>query len=89
MRALQALVIIMGVLIVAGMATIAVTLVHRGSAPPIAMPDLSLAEPLGTHIATISPIGARLAVLLQGGGPDRIVIVDANGQVVGHLKLRQ
>jgi len=89
MRALQALVIVMGVLIVAGMATIAITLVHRGAAPPVVMPDLTLTEPPGTHIATISQLGSRLAVLLQGGGPDRVVIVDTNGQVVGRIKVKQ
>jgi hypothetical protein len=89
MRALQALVIVMGVLIVAGMATIAITLVRRGAAPPVAMTALTLAEPAGTHIAAISPMGARLAVLLQGGGPDRIMIVDTDGQVVGRLGLKE
>jgi hypothetical protein len=89
MRALQALVIVMGVLIVAGLATIAITLVRRGAALPASMPDLTLTEPPGTHIATISALGPRLAVLLQGGGPDRVVIIDANGQVVGRIKVRQ
>jgi hypothetical protein len=89
MRALQTLVIVMGVLIVAGMATIAITLVRRSGAPPPSMPDLTLSEPPGTHIAAISALGPRLAVLLQGGGPDRVLIVDANGQVVGHISLKQ
>ncbi|MEJ0049091.1 MAG: hypothetical protein WDN04_25500 [Rhodospirillales bacterium] len=87
MPALKALVIFMGVLIVAGMALIAVTLARRGAAPPPTMADLTLSEPAGSHIAMISAVGPRLAVLLQGGGPDRITIIDADGRVVGRLKL--
>jgi hypothetical protein len=89
MRALTSLVIFMGVLIVAGMALIAATLVRRGAAPPATMTDLTLSEPPGTHIATISPLGPRLAVLLLGGGPDRLLFIDADGRVVGHMTLKQ
>jgi hypothetical protein len=71
------------------MATIAITLVRRGAAPPVVMPDLTLNEPPGTRILTISQLGSRLAVLLHGGGPDRVVIVDTNGQVVGRIKVKQ
>ena len=94
MRALQGLVIFMGVLIVVGMGTIAVTLVRRSHAPPpsvadLTMTDLTMDEPAGTQIAGISPLGARLAVLLHGGGSDRVVIVDGGGQIVGHIKLKR
>ena len=54
MRALTALVIFMGVLIVAGMAVIVVTLVHRGGASAVTVADLTLAQPAGTHIASIA-----------------------------------
>jgi hypothetical protein len=88
MRALTSLVIGMGILLVAGVAVIVVTLVHRMGAPPIAISDILLAEPAGTRITTIAPAGDRLAVLLQGGGADRVVFVDAaHGHVLGHLKL--
>ena len=89
MRALQALVIVMGVLIVAGMATIAITLVHRSGTPSGPLPDLVLSEPPGTQIAAVSAFGARLAVLLRGGGADRVVIVDARGGIVGRIRLGQ
>jgi Family of unknown function (DUF6476) len=89
MRALQALVIFMGVLIVAGMATIAITLVRRGGAPSGPVPDLILSEPPGTQIASVSPFGARLAVLLHGGGADRVLIVDARGGIVERIGLKQ
>jgi hypothetical protein len=89
MRALQTLVIVMGVLIVAGMATIAITLVRRSGTPSAAMPDVILAEPPGTEIVAISPLGARLALLLHGGGADRVVMVDARGEIVGRVRLKQ
>ena len=88
MRALTGLVIFMGLLIVGGVAVIVVTLIHRAGAPSLAVADILLTEPEGTHIATIAPAGDRLGVLLQGGGPDRVVFVDAaHGRVVGHLAL--
>jgi hypothetical protein len=89
MRALLGLVIGMGVLIVAGTATIAVTILHRMVAgAPHAGPSAILAEPAGTRIVGITSYGNRLAVALQGGGPDRVVIVDpASGQNFGRLTL--
>jgi hypothetical protein len=87
MRALTALVIFMGVLIVAGMAVIVVTLVHRGGASAVTVADLTLAQPAGTHIASIAAAGNRLAVLLQGGGPDRILFIDPDGRVVGQMRV--
>ena len=92
MRGLQAAVIFMGVVILAMVATIVVTLAHRMSAPtpaPVASTVL-LDQPAGTRIHGISAAGDRLAVLLQGGGPDRIIFVDpAGGQTMGTIALRQ
>ena len=88
MLALKALVIGMGVLIVAGVAVIGVTLVNRMSpaAGPIA--SLLLNEPPGTRIAGSALAPDRLAVTLQGGGPDRIVLVDIKaGRVLGRVGL--
>ena len=87
MRALKAAVIVMGVLIVAGIATIVVTIVQRtsgGLAPAQAQQTL-LNEPDGTRIAAISATAERLAVQLQGGGPDRVVVLDLRN---GHVLLR-
>jgi len=92
MRGLQAAVIFMGVVIVGMVATIVVTLAHRMSvAAPEAMARMVvLDQPAGTHIQGISAIGDRLAVLLQGGGPDRIVFVDpAAGASGGTITLRR
>ncbi len=85
MRALKTAVVVMGVLIAAGVATVVVTIVQRTaglSAPPVSQPAL-LAEPDGTRIASVAVGGDRLALHLQGGGPDRVVLLDARtGQVL-------
>ena len=91
MRGLQAAVIFMGVVIVAMVATIVVTLAHRMSAPPPPVASVVLLDqPAGTRIYGISAVGDRLAVLLQGGGPDRIVFLDPAGkQIAGTIALRR
>ena len=87
LRGLMAAVIIMGVLIVVGVATLAITIVRRMSTAP-AQPVQALSEPAGTHIATITTAGDRLALLLTGGGQDRIVLLDPRtGQVTGRVSL--
>lgn len=87
-RALLASVIVMGVLIVAGVAVLGITIVRRmGSAA--ASGPLMLDEPAGTRIVSASAAGDRVAVLLQGGGPDRVVLLDAHsGRAVGQVVLR-
>ena len=87
MRALLAAVIVMGVLIVVGVATLVVTVVRRLSVSPV-QTALSVDEPAGTRMVGVTGAGDRLAVLLQGGGPDRILLLDPrSGQVVGHIGL--
>ena len=93
MRGLQAAVIFMGVLIVAGVAVIGITIVRRlnapapgGVAPGLAA--LVLDEPAGTRMVSATAAGDRLAVLLQGGGADRVVLVDPRtGAVAGRVSL--
>ena len=47
-----------------------------------------LDEPTGTRIAGVSALPDRLAVQLQGGGPDRVVVVDMrSGRVLGRVGL--
>jgi hypothetical protein len=80
MRWLVGLVWVMGVLIVLGVATVAVTVLHRMGGPSHAsLASLALNEPAGTRIAGIALAGDRLAVSLSGGGPDRVAIVDLRG----------
>jgi hypothetical protein len=92
MRALLAAVIVMGVLIVAGVATIAVTIVSRmssgGSAVTGAVAQAMLEEPAGTRIAGISLAADRVALQLQGGGADRVVVVETrSGRVIARVAL--
>jgi hypothetical protein len=83
MRALKILVVVMGVLIVAGVVVLVVAVGQRMSAgtAKLTAPAL-LDEPAGTHIAQVTSSGDHLTLLLQGGGPDRIVVLDLRqGQV--------
>ncbi len=87
MRAMLALVIGMGVLIVAGVIVLGVTVMHRlGGGAPAA--PVTLAEPAGTRIAGSSASGDRLVLQLQGGGPDRVVVLDLrDGRVLARVGL--
>ena len=94
MRFLKVLVIAMGVLIVVATTVLVVLIAHRlgGGAQagrPVAAASVLLDEPAGTRIVGIAAAGERLAVQLQGGGADRVVLVDPrNGDVVGRIGLR-
>ena len=88
MGALKALTVVMGVLIVAGTAVLAVTAVRRIGAAPAAPVALTLDEPAGTRIAGIAATADRLAVQLQGGGPDRVILLDPRtGAPAGRITL--
>ncbi len=86
----------MGVLIVAGVAVLITLLMQRMSPvpPPIASAPVavvpgpvSLDEPAGTHIVGVSLSSDHMALQLSGGGPDRVVIVDSGGRVLGRVAL--
>lgn len=89
LAALKAAVIFMGVLILAGVTVIVVTLIERTTAPRMgAAVAATLEEPAGTHIAGVATEAGQLAVQLQGGGPDRVVVVDLrSGRVVARAAL--
>jgi hypothetical protein len=91
MRLLMAVTIGMGVLILLGTTVVIVTVAHRIAAPRArtgGMISLHLDEPAGAHIAGIAGAGDRLAVALQGGGTDRIVLIDPDsGTVTGRITL--
>ncbi len=103
MQALKVATIVMAVLIVLGTVTLLVLLARRSAGPSAAVPSApavvavpvgaaafsaTLAEPEGTRIAGVSEGGDRLVVQLQGGGPDRVVLVDPHtGVVVGRVGL--
>ena len=96
MRVLKVLTIVMGVMIVVGTGVLVAVIAHRiaspapGRSPVAGQAPLAqvLDEPAGTRIAGIAAVGDRLAVQLQGGGADRVVLVDArSGEVVGRITL--
>ena len=85
---LVGLVVGMGLLILAGVTIIAVTIASRGTAVPPVAREAVLDEPVGTRIAAVSAWADRLALRLEGGGPDRVVVVDVpTGRVVGRAAL--
>lgn len=98
-RALLVLVIGMAVLIAAGVVVVVVTLVHRtfgsgvaaaGAAPHVAPGGaVSLGEPPGSRIVSVSATDGRLALLVSGGGvPDRLVLLDArDGASIATIRL--
>jgi hypothetical protein len=94
MRVLKIATIVMGVLIVIGTVGLIVGIARRSSTPvlPVAVLPASIAavldEPAGTHIAGIVAVRDRLALQLQGGGVDRVVLIDpATGAVAGRIAL--
>lgn len=59
-----------------------------GEPQKITLTTQMLNQPEGAHITSIATAGDRLAVLINGGGPDRILFVDpATGAVTGQLML--
>ncbi len=92
MRFLKVLVIVMGVLIVVATTTLVVLIGRRISGSGTTVPAsvaVLLDEPGGTRIVRIAQAGDRLAVQLQGGGADRVVLIDPHtGAVVGRIGLR-
>ena len=91
MRFLKVLTIVMGVLIVLATTVLIVVIARRLGTPlaPVAATAMLFDEPAGTRIAGIASVGDRLAVQLQGGGPDRVVLIDGRtGAVVGRIGLK-
>jgi len=88
MQALKVLVVVMGVMIVGGVATLAVLLAKRMTVPSATLGSIMLDEPAGTRIVAAVPGGEHIVLQLQGGGPDRVAVVEARtGRVVGRIGL--
>lgn len=91
MRALKFLMIGMGVLIVAAVVTIVVTLYNRATKPTATGPWAhSVALPAGGTIADYRIDGERMVVRVSvAGQPDRLVVVDlTRGTVVGTVTFK-
>ena len=99
MRALKVAVVVMGVLLVGGTVTLAVLIAKRlgsGGTHPAEMSSgagssagpVVLDEPAGTRIVGETLVGDRLVLQLQGGGADRVVVIDLHSMAVaGHIGL--
>jgi len=100
MRALIALTIFMGVLIIAGLGVIVVTIVHRLSNPtpvvavtapsaPGSVGHASIAAPKGSHLAATLAVGAHLVLHFVGeGGKDTLITLDpATGAILETIDL--
>ena len=96
MRALKFLVILMGVLLVAGMATIVVIIVQRvatldqrvAAAPGFDRASVEL--PPGASVLGTSAVDGRLVVRvgLAGGGDELILIDPQSGKRLGTIELK-
>ena len=97
-RALLALVIVMGVLILAGTAGLVAVVVHPQAHParvahasgPVPSSQAALRpEPAGTRITAMTrQSDTVLAIALSGGGPDRVLVWDLlAGRAVAEIRL--
>jgi hypothetical protein len=88
LRWLTVLVIVMGGMIVAGLATLAALIVTRSFAPAAPLRAVTLAEPQESRITGVSLSGGLLALSLSGGGPERVLLIEAKtGRVLGRIAL--
>jgi Family of unknown function (DUF6476) len=90
MRALTILTVVMGVMILGGTLVLGLLIARRvsGAGQQPASFAVQLAEPEGTRIAAIAALQDRLALQLQGGGPDRVLFIDQRtGARVGRIEL--
>lgn len=96
LRLVRVAVVVMGVLIVLGVLGLVAAVSFRsgsgGRAARIAAPgpDVALDEPAGTRIAGVVLGPDQVAVQLQGGGPDRVVLLDTRtGALLRRVRLAQ
>jgi hypothetical protein len=96
MRALKALVIAMGILLLAGSAVVAVTIVSRLKGAPdrtqqiAKLPLLAkVALPAGTRVDGVTALGELLAVHVSAPDGDSILVVDpATGAILETIELK-
>jgi hypothetical protein len=89
MQALRVLVVVMGVMIVAGTVALGVALSQRLGGGAVAREwSLALDEPAGTQVVAAAASGDGLALTLRGGGAERVVVVDPRtGRVLGRISV--
>jgi hypothetical protein len=101
MRALKALVVIMGVLLVAGSVTLAVLImsrigshrspVARTTSPAAGLPDrVAVTLPPGAELRSVTVLGDRLALHVATPAGAEILVVDpASGAITETIELKQ
>ena len=88
MRVVTTAAVVMGLLIVVGVAVIATTVISRMSGGGAPVASVLLDEPEGTGIMGVAMAPDRMAVHLRGGGPDRVVLMDTKtGRIVNRTGL--
>lgn len=87
MGALKALVVGMGVLIVAGTVTLVVLLIQRAGGGA-GRADVAALLPAGNRIMGIAGVEGRLAVWVEGPEGSRVLLLDGQGRQVGELRTR-
>ena len=87
MQFLKALVIGMGVLIVAGTVTLVVLLAQRVGGSQMSFNAASLGQPAGTRIAGIAGADKTIAIWVVRPDGERVLFFDpARGRVVGEAR---
>ena len=88
MRALTALVIGMGVLIVVGTVALVAVVVQRAGGGGAARVDVALDQPEGARIAGVAAAEGVLGVWVSRPDGDRVLLVDPRrGRVAGEVRL--
>ena len=98
MRFLQVLVVVMGVMIVAGLGLIFVTIAHRLSHPhvgpslaaaPSGTPGIARIElPPGTQVEEMSSAGNRIVLRLRAVDRESLLVLDQDsGRIVARIEL--
>ncbi len=90
MRSIQALVIVMGILIVGGMTLVGyriVTAVGEPSSAPVSFGEVELALPPGARVVDMAAIDDRLVLRIEAGdGRQRLIVLDpSTGALVGSI----
>lgn len=95
MKALKALVLGMGVLLVAGLGLLVYGVSTRMGNPPVTASrptggfgEVEIALPAGARVEQMAIAGERVVLRLSGGGPERVLVLDpASGRVSGSFAL--
>jgi hypothetical protein len=92
MRVVKIATVVMGIMILLGTVGLITAMLMRRPGSQVAPANLAvtLNEPPETRISGIAALSDRLAVLLQGGGADRVILVDPHtGAIAGRISVER